>query len=236
MKKLVDKILSSNKVEKIIEKLYNKYTKIIKKLLTRYNLKNDLKQGKIYTIIVLIIILLLVIILFTFFSIALNSLIGLNFILTIFKSVLFLLKCSYLIFKNKKDLIIKYINNLLSKDKVKIKELKLDNIPTFEYSILVDIENTILKINTLNIEGKQKEELLNELKNITLLLKINDNTFHDEITNLKYKQDICKQLTNVLYKIKKIENKSIQRINLDVNKEIIIEEINKSKKLIKRID
>lgn len=236
MKKLVDKILSSNKVEKIIEKLYNKYTKIIKKLLTRYNLKNDLKQGKIYTIIVLIIILLLVIILFTFFSIALNSLIGLNFILTIFKSILFLLKCSYLIFKNKKDLIIKYINNLLSKDKVKIKELKLDNIPTFEYSILVDIENTILKINTLNIEGKPKEELLNELKNITLLLKINDNTFHDEITNLKYKQDICKQLTNVLYKIKEIENKSIQRINLDVNKEIIIEEINKSKKLIKRID
>ena len=61
MKKLIDKILSSNKVEKIIEKLYNKYTKIIKKLLTRYNLKNDLKQGKIYTIIVLIIILLLVI-------------------------------------------------------------------------------------------------------------------------------------------------------------------------------
>lgn len=236
MKKLVDKILSSNKVEKIIEKLYNKYTKIIKKLLTRYNLKNDLKQGKIYTIIVLIIILLLVIILFTFFSIALNSLIGLNFILTIFKSVLFLLKCSYLIFKNKKDLIIKYINNLLSKDKVKIKELKLDNIPTFEYSILVDIENTILKINTLNIEGKKKEELLNELKNITLLLKINDNTFHDEITNLKYKQDVCKQLTNVLYKIKEIENKSIQRINLDVNKKIIIEEINKSKKLIKRID
>ena len=236
MKKLVDKILSSNKVEKIIEKLYNKFSKIIKKLLTRYNLKNDLKQGKIYTIIVLIIILLLVIILFTFFSIALNSLIGLNFILTIFKSVLFLLKCSYLIFKNKKDLIIKYINNLLSKDKVKIKELKLDNIPTFEYSILVDIENTILKINTLNIEGKPKEELLNELKNITLLLKINDNTFHDEITNLKYKQDICKQLTNVLYKIKEIENKSIQRINLDVNKEIIIEEINKSKKLIKRID
>lgn len=78
MKKLIDKILSSNKVEKIIEKLYNKYTKIIKKLLTRYNLKNDLKQGKIYTIIVLIIILLLVIVLFTFFSIALNSLIGLK--------------------------------------------------------------------------------------------------------------------------------------------------------------
>ena len=236
MKKLIDKILSSNKVEKIIEKLYNKYTKIIKKLLTRYNLKNDLKQGKIYTIIVLIIILLLVIVLFTFFSIALNSLIGLNFILTIFKSILFLLKCSYLIFKNKKDLIIKYINNLLSKEKVKIKELKLENIPTFEYSILVDIENTILKINTLNIDNKEKEELLNELKNITLLLKINDNTFQDEITNLKYKQDICKQLTNVLYKIKEIENKSIQRINLDVNKEIIIEEINKSKKLIKRID
>ncbi len=236
MKKLIDKILSSNKVEKIIEKLYNKYTKIIKKLLTRYNLKNDLKQGKIYTIIVLIIILLLIMVLFTFFSIALNSLIGLNFILTIFKSILFLLKCSYLIFKNKKDLIIKYINNLLSKEKVKIKELKLENIPTFEYSILVDIENTILKINTLNIEGKQKEELLNELKNITLLLKINDNTFQDEITNLKYKQDICKQLTNVLYKIKEIETKSIQRINLDVNKEIIIEEINKSKKLIKRID
>ena len=236
MKKLIDKILSSNKVEKIIEKLYNKYTKIIKKLLTRYNLKNDLKQGKIYTIIVLIIILLLIIVLFTFFSIALNSLIGLNFILTIFKSILFLLKCSYLIFKNKKDLIIKYINNLLSKEKVKIKELKLDNILTFEYSILVDIENTILKINTLNIEGKQKEELLNELKNITLLLKINDNTFQDEITNLKYKQDICKRLANVLCKIKEIENKSIQRINLDVNKEIIIEEINKSKKLIKRID
>ena len=236
MKKLIDKILSSNKVEKIIEKLYNKYTKIIKKLLTRYNLKNDLKQGKIYTIIVLIIILLLVIVLFTFFSIALNSLIGLNFILTIFKSILFLLKCSYLIFKNKKDLIIKYINNLLCKEKVKIKELKLDNIPTFEYSILVDIENTILKINTLNIESKQKEELLNELKNITLLLKINDNNFQDEITNLKYKQDICKQLTNVLYEIKEIENKSIQRINLDVNKEIIIEEINKSKKLIKRIN
>ena len=234
MKKLIDKILSSNKVEKIIEKLYNKYTKIIKKLLTRYNLKNDLKQGKIYTIIVLIIILLLVIVLFTFFSIALNSLIGLNFILTIFKSILFLLKCSYLIIKNKKDLIIKYINNILSKEKVK--ELKLDNIPPFEYTILVDIENTILKINTLNIDNKEKEELLNELKNITLLLKINDNTFQDEITNLKYKQDICKQLTNVLYKIKEIENKSIQRINLDVNKEIIIEEINKSKKLIKRID
>ena len=236
MKKLIDKILSSNKVEKIIEKLYNKYTKIIKKLLTRYNLKNDLKQGKIYTIIVLIIILLLVIVLFTFFSIALNSLIGLNFILTIFKSILFLLKCSYLIIKNKKDLIIKYINNILSKEKVKIKELKLENIPPFEYTILVDIENTILKINTLNIDNKEKEELLNELKNITLLLKINDNTFQDEITNLKYKQDICKQLTNVLYKIKEIENKSIQRINLDVNKEIIIEEINKSKKLIKRID
>ena len=236
MKKLIDKILSSNKVEKIIEKLYNKYTKIIKKLLTRYNLKNDLKQGKIYTIIVLIIILLLIMVLFTFFSIALNSLIGLNFILTIFKSILFLLKCSYLIIKNKKDLIIKYINNILSKEKVKIKELKLDNIPPFEYTILVDIENTILKINTLNIDNKEKEELLNELKNITLLLKINDNTFQDEITNLKYKQDICKQLTNVLYKIKEIENKSIQRINLDVNKEIIIEEINKSKKLIKRID
>ena len=236
MKKLIDKILSSNKVEKIIEKLYNKYTKIIKKLLTRYNLKNDLKQGKIYTIIVLIIILLLVIVLFTFFSIALNSLIGLNFILTIFKSILFLLKCSYLIIKNKKDLIIKYINNILSKEKVKIKELKLENIPPFEYTILVDIENTILKINTLNIDNQEKEELLNELKNITLLLKINDNTFQDEITNLKYKQDICKQLTNVLYKIKEIENKSIQRINLDVNKEIIIEEINKSKKLIKRID
>ena len=124
-KKLFDKLQESDKIDKLILKVNNIYHNISDKLLIKYDLKNELKQGKLFTILIAILAFIFLIIITAFFVIMLNSLLGLNFIFSIIKYTLFVLKWSYTILKNKGNVINKYLvllipNNNKAKTKQKI--------------------------------------------------------------------------------------------------------------------
>ena len=53
-KKFLDKLLESESLDKLIIKIQDIYHKIFEKLFIKYDLKNELKQGKIFTILIAI--------------------------------------------------------------------------------------------------------------------------------------------------------------------------------------
>ena len=85
-KKLFDKLQESDKIDKLILKVNNIYHNISDKLLIKYDLKNELKQGKLFTILIAILAFIFLIIITAFFVIMLNSLLGLNFIFSIIRN------------------------------------------------------------------------------------------------------------------------------------------------------
>ena len=219
-KKLFDKLQESDKIDKIIIKVNKIYHDISDKLLIKYDLKNELKQGKLFTILIAILAFIFLIIITVFFVIMLNSLLGLNFIFSILKYTLFVLKWSYTILKNKGNVIKKYLANLFPNSKllnnIKEDELLID----YENLILEEIDDLIEKVSNLDIGLKTKKEILIKIKEKVNSLKLeeslepkpllsetlNKNILQDEQLRMNFDNEVnniednhCKVLKKKLY-------------------------------------
>ena len=183
--KLIDKLLKSEKIDKVIIKLQKLYNNISEKLFVKYDLKNELKQGKLFTILIAILAFIFLIIITAFFVIMLNSLLGLNFIFSILKYTLFILKWSYTILKNKGNVIKKYLANLFPNSKLlnTTKEDKL--LIDYQNLILEEVDDLIEKVFNMNIDLKTKKEILIKIKEKVNNLKLEAKITLSETINSK---------------------------------------------------
>ncbi len=230
---IFDKLSQSDLIDKLISKLQQLYHQITDKLFNRFDLKNELKQGKIYTIIMAAIIFLILILISTFFVIMLNSILGINLIFSMLKYSLFFIKWGYTILKSKGKLILKYLSNLFPNSKIlkQSKNIKIENIPFFETTILNNIQELINKLESFDLDVNLEKEIILKLKSILGMLRLEDETFLNEIKSLEYKQKIIKRLNEISYEIdllkkKSEEQKHFQEVKIELN-ERLDEEINR---------
>lgn len=210
-KSLIDKLLQSKEIDKLINKIQDIYHNIAEKLFIKYDLKNELKQGKLFTIIMASLIFIYLVITTIFFVIMLNSLIGLNLIFSLVKYSLFFIKWGYTIIKNKGSVIQKYLANLFPNNKsLQPKEKVIEELPPFEASIILEIENILTKLANIDLDKGSEKEIILDLKSIVQDLKLEDQTFINEIKNLSFKQDICNRLNLINLRIDNISGKLLQ--------------------------
>ena len=197
----LSRILQSEKIDIVITKIQDIYHKISKKLIVKYNLSDELKQGKIFTILTIIITFVLLIILTVFFAVALNSIIGIGLLFSFFRQIVFCLKWGYTIIKNKGKIIKKYLSNLFPNSKMLKEEKTRKNIPLYEENILYQIEDFIEMLNKSNLDLEVEKEITIKLKELINKLNINNLDFNSEIKSLEYKQEIANMLSdiNMLY-------------------------------------
>lgn len=237
--RLIDKILKSEEIDKIIIKLQNIYNKVSEKLFVKYDLKNELKQGKLFTIIIALLIFIYLIVITIFFTIMLNSLLGLNFIFSVLRYSIFFIKWGYTILKNKGFVIKKYLANLFPDSKLlnEKKEINIDGLPVFESEVLKEINNLTLKLDNLDIDNFKLKELAIRLKNILNMLNLNDNEYLQEFKSLEYKSVVIKQLMDIKNEIKEIEIQEVKEKRFLEVKMEIEDEINSrlNEKVYKKI-
>ena len=210
-KSLIDKLLQSKEIDKLINKIQDIYHSIAEKLFIKYDLKNELKQGKLFTIIIASLIFIYLVITTIFFVIMLNSLIGINLIFSLVKYSLFFIKWGYTIIKNKGSVIQKYLANLFPNNKsLQPKEKVIEELPPFEASIILEIENILTKLDNIDLDKGSEKEIILDLKSIVQDLKLEDQTFINEIKNLSFKQDICNRLNLINLRIDNISGKLLQ--------------------------
>ncbi len=194
-----DKIFQSDKIDSIIDKLQQIYSKISEKLLIKFELKNELKQGKIFTILIVIMIFVFISLVFL---LLLPSLISLNFLFSLLKYSLFFIRWGYMIIKSKGNLILKYLSNLFPNSKILSEEvIKKNNddiiLPVFEKCILKDVNELLLKLDNSNLKVEDKRNLAIKLKEIVLMLHLEDLSFESEIQNLEYKKEVSGKIKEV---------------------------------------
>ena len=195
----LSKVLESDKIDSIIEKTQNLYHKITNKLIVKYNLEDELKQGKIFTILIALITFIMLIILSTFFAITLNSIIGIGLIFSFIRQIVFCLNLGYTIIKNKGSIIKRYLSNLFPNSRVLKEEKDRRNIPLYEEAILYQIEDFIEELNKSNIDLEIEKDITLRLKSIVESLNIKSLDFKDEIKSLEEKQRIQKELTEIYF-------------------------------------
>ena len=225
-KSLIDKLLQSKEIDKLINKIQDIYHNIAEKLFIKYDLKNELKQGKLFTIIIASLIFIYLVITTIFFVIMLNSLIGLNLIFSLVKYSLFFAKWGYTIIKNKGSVIQKYLANLFPNNKsLQPKETKRVNLPPFETIIIMEIESILNSLNSFNFDTLTEKEIILDLQSIVKDLKLEDTSFINEIKNIEFKQDICNRLNIILVKLNDIKEKENNEKKLIQTKTNLLEKL-----------
>lgn len=229
-KSLIDKLLQSKEIDKLINKIQDIYHSIAEKLFIKYDLKNELKQGKLFTIIIASLIFIYLVITTIFFVIMLNSLIGLNLIFSLVKYSLFFIKWGYTIIKNKGSVIQKYLANLFPNNKsLQPKEKVIEELPPFEASIILEIENILTKLANIDLDKVSEKEIILDLKSIVQDLKLEDQTFINEIKNLSFKQDICNRLNLINLRIDNISGKLLQEQRFMKVKNNVLDKLEREK-------
>lgn len=229
-KSLIDKLLQSKEIDKLINKIQDIYHSIAEKLFIKYDLKNELKQGKLFTIIIASLIFIYLVITTIFFVIMLNSLIGINLIFSLVKYSLFFIKWGYTIIKNKGSVIQKYLANLFPNNKsLQPKEKVIEELPPFEASIILEIENILTKLDNIDLDKGSEKEIILDLKSIVQDLKLEDQTFINEIKNLSFKQDICNRLNLINLRIDNISGKLLQEQRFMEVKNNVLDKLEREK-------
>lgn len=193
----LNKILQSEKLDLIITKVQEIYQNISNKLIIKYNLEDELKQGKIFTILIAIIAFVLLIIVTVFSVVTLNSIIGIGLVFSFFRQIIFCFKWGYTIIKNKGKIIKKYLSNLFPNSKILQEEKARKNIPLYEEQILYQIEDFIDELNKSNIDLEIEKKISIELKKIVEDLNLKTLNFEDDYKSLEYKRNIQNRLTNL---------------------------------------
>ena len=222
----ISKILESEKIDLVITKIQNLYHQITNKIIVKYNLQDELKQGKIFTILIALLSFIFLIIISVFFAVTLNSIIGIGLIFSFIRQIIFCFKWGYTIFKNKGTTIKKYLANLFPNSKI-LKEVKeRKNIPLYEEQILYEIEDLIDVLNKSHLDLETEKEITVKLKNIVNKLNLNNLNIKDDINSLEYKKDIANSLADI-YKLYQDNltrnNRQIEFIEL---KNDVLEQIN----------
>ena len=198
----ISKILESDKIDVIIMKVQGLYNRITEKLVVKYNLEDELKQGKIYTILFALIAFVFLIVLSVFFAITLNSIIGIGLIFSFLRQIIFCLNLGYAIIRNKGKTIKKYLANLFPNSKL-LKEVKeRKTVPLYEEYILYQINDFIHELDKSNIDIETEKIITIKLKEVVNLLNINDMTFESDYHTMEYKKDVAHRLEEIytLYK------------------------------------
>ena len=196
----ISKILQSDKIDLVITKVQNLYHKIANKLVIKYNLEDEIKQGKIFTILIALLVFILLIVLTVFFTLTLNSIIGIGLIFSVFRQIVFCLKWGYTIINNKGKTIKKYLFNLFPNSKILKEEKVRKKIPIYEESILYQIEDLIDLLNKENIDLEVQKEIAVKLKSVVNMLNLNELDFKDEIYKLEHKKEMASILADA-YKL-----------------------------------
>ncbi|MBR3660421.1 MAG: hypothetical protein IKN63_00765 [Bacilli bacterium] len=196
----ISKILQSDKIDLVITKVQNLYHKIANKLVIKYNLEDEIKQGKIFTILIALLVFILLIVLTVFFTLTLNSIIGIGLIFSVFRQIVFCLKWGYTIINNKGKTIKKYLSNLFPNSKILKEEKVRKKIPIYEESILYQIEDLIDLLNKENIDLEVQKEIAVKLKSVVNMLNLNELDFKDEIYKLEHKKEMASILADA-YKL-----------------------------------
>lgn len=229
-KSLIDKLLQSKEIDKLINKIQDIYHSIAEKLFIKYDLKNELKQGKLFTIIIASLIFIYLVITTIFFVIMLNSLIGINLIFSLVKYSLFFIKWGYTIIKNKGSVIQKYLANLFPNNKsLQPKEKVIEELPPFEASIILEIKNILTKLANIDLDKVSEKEIILDLKSIVQDLKLEDQAFINEIKNLSFKQDICNRLNLINLRIDNISGKLLQEQKFMEVKNNVLDKLEREK-------
>ena len=127
------------------------------------------------------------------------------------KYSLFFAKWGYTIIKNKGSVIQKYLTNLFPNNKsLQPKEKVIEELPPFEASIILEIENILTKLANIDLDKGSEKEIILDLKSIVQDLKLEDQTFINEIKNLSFKQDISNRLNLINLRIDNISGKLLQ--------------------------
>lgn len=205
----LSRILQSEKIDLIITKIQNIYHKITDKLIIKYNLEDELKQGKIFTILVALIMFILLIVLTVFFAVTLNSIIGVGLIFSFFRQIVFCLKWGYTIIKNKGKIIKKYLSNLFPNSNILKEEKVRKSIPLYEEQILYQIEDFLDLLNKANLDLEIEKEITIKLKDVVNILNINNIGFNKEI----YSLDTKKEIANILSEVNMLYQNNINRNN-----------------------
>ena len=107
-----------------------------------------------------------------------------------------------MIIKSKGNLILKYLSNLFPNSKILSEEvIKKNNddiiLPVFEKCILKDVNELLLKLDNSNLKVEDKRNLAIKLKEIVLMLHLEDLSFESEIQNLEYKKEVSGKIKEV---------------------------------------
>lgn len=223
----ISKILESDKIDNIITKVQAFYSKISSKLVIKYNLKDELKQGKIFTIIIAILAFIMLVVISLFSIVTVNSIIGIALILSFIRQIIFCISWGYTIIKNKGKMIKKYLSNLFPNSKLLKEEKIRKNIPLYEEQILYQIEDFIDELNKSNIDINIEKEITIKLKQLVEDLKTPVYDLESDYYSLEYKQSIQKRLTNIynLYNDNLIKKE--KETNFIELKNDVVEQINK---------
>ena len=222
----ISKILESDKIDKVITKIQNLYHKIADKLIIKYNLEDELKQGKIFTILIAIIAFILLIIISVFFTVTLNSIIGIGLLFSVFRQIVFCIRWGYTIIKNKGKTIKKYLSNLFPNSKMLKEEKIRKKIPLYEENILYQIEDFIEVVNKTNLDLEVEKEITIKLKEIVNMLNLNNLGFNEEIHNFEYKKEIASKLSDVYMLYQNSINSNKRQEDFMELKNDVIEQIN----------
>ena len=221
---ILDKIFESKKIDTIIRKIQNIYNKIYQELFIKLDLQNDLKQGKLFTILVAIISLITLTIILFFLM---NSLLGLNLIFTLFKYCIFSLNWLYKIIKSKGILIKKYLSKLFPQSELlKSEEMKFKTESNFSNIVLNDINNLVKRINKMHLNLEDEKELALKLKEIVLMIQKEDGTIEQELKILEVRQQIIRKISEVEWSLKEKEKQDefeIEKNSLLYNLDNLIE-------------
>ncbi len=201
MKKRKDKKIKRSDREfnlfNIIEKMQDMYKKLYDGIYERFDLKNDINQGKIFTIILVFLFILVGII--TIF-ILFNSLIGINLIYSLFKYTFIFVKEFYKIIKTKGKLILKYLHAKFDTNYQKEKEMEpksielqdntLNNSVSLYNEYVLDFIDYLTKsIDYLDVSNIDKLEVIKKMQEVTL-----DLSFKERENTTKKLEDIMDYL------------------------------------------
>lgn len=222
----LSKIFESPKIDLIITNIQNLYHKISNKLIVKYNLEDELKQGKIFTILVALITFVLLIVLTVFFAVTLNSIIGIGLVFSFLRQIVFCLNLGYTIIKNKGKIIKKYLSNLFPNSNILKEEKVRKNIPLYEEQILYQIEDFLELLNKSNLDLELQKEITIKLKNVVNMLDLNNLEFKEEIHSLEYKKEVASILNDINFLYQENINKNLQEENFQELKNDVLEQIN----------
>ncbi len=214
---IIEKILESHKTEIIINRIEDLSDSIKNLIVTKLQLNNEEKEGKLF-IILFALILFIVISIITI--ILLTSLVGIHLIFLLVKYSIILL---YKIIKNKKYEIKKYLSHKFPKTILFTEKQEYITNNTFSDIIFKEVEQLIIKMDKLNLSNEEKASIAIRLKEIVLLVKKEDGTIKQELYNLEIKQKIAFCLSEIDNFLNEYKNK--EQDNFNITKNNILENI-----------